>query len=98
MAKGVKIGDSQGFQSFALRVHLLVNMLLSLEGPSGDELNCCFHVDRLLCKLPRYRRDSIIEFLQLKGKLHSTNLNPYNLQNLSRWLQDKAAVVNLKPK
>ncbi len=50
----VKPNDSHSFQSFALRVHLLVSMLLSLEGPRGMELNCCSHVDRLLSKLPKY--------------------------------------------
>lgn len=86
----VKSGDARTFQSFALRVHLLVSMLLSLEGPQGMELNCCSHVDRLLSKLPKYHRDGFIEYLQLQGKLNTTSLNPYNLQDLNGWLQGKA--------
>lgn len=86
----VKPGDARTFQSFALRVHLLVSMLLSLEGPGGMELNCCSHVPRLLSKLPKYHRDGFIEYLQLQGKLNSTSLNPYNLQDLNGWLQGKA--------
>ncbi|XP_073724410.1 uncharacterized protein [Misgurnus anguillicaudatus] len=83
----VKPNDSHSFQSFALRVHLLVSMLLSLEGPRGMELNCCSHVDRLLSKLPKYLRDGFIEFLQQQGKLNSISLNPYNLQDFAGWLQ-----------
>ncbi|XP_028301819.1 uncharacterized protein LOC114462917 [Gouania willdenowi] len=86
----VKSGDARTFQSFALRVHLLVSMLLSLEGPQGMELNCCSHVDRLLSKLPKYHRDGFIEYLQIQGKLNTTSLNPYNLQDLNSWLQGKA--------
>jgi len=86
----VRSGDARTFQSFALRVHLLVSMLLSLEGPQGMELNCCSHVDRLLGKLPKYHRDGFIEYLQLQGKLNTTSLNPYNLQDLNGWLQGKA--------
>ncbi|XP_072769411.1 uncharacterized protein [Nerophis lumbriciformis] len=86
----VKPTDARTFQSFALRVHLLVSMLLSLEGPQGMELNCCSHVDRLLSKLPKYHRDGFIEHLQLQGKLNGTSLNPYNLQDLNGWLQGKA--------
>jgi len=86
----VKPNDSHSFQSFALRVHLLVSMLLSLEGPRGMELNCCSHVDRLLSKLPKYLRDGFIEFLQQQGKLNSISLNPYNLQDFAGWLQVKA--------
>ncbi|KAK0139824.1 hypothetical protein N1851_023266 [Merluccius polli] len=86
----VKSGDARTFQSFALRTHLLVSMLLSLEGPQGMELNCCSHVDRLLSKLPKYHRDGFIEYLQLQGKLNTTSLNPYNLQDLNGWLQGKA--------
>ncbi|XP_014876949.1 uncharacterized protein LOC106939156 [Poecilia latipinna] len=89
-APAVKSGDAQAFQSFALRVHLLVSMLLSLEGPQGMELNCCSHVDHLLSKLPRYYRDGFIEYLQLHGKLNTKSLNPYNLQDLNGWLQGKA--------
>lgn len=86
----VRSGDARTFQSFSLRVHLLVSMLLSLEGPQGMELNCCSHVDRLLSKLPKYHRDGFIEYLQLQGKLNTTSLNPYNLQDLNGWLQGKA--------
>ncbi len=86
----VKPNDSHSFQSFALRVHLLVSMLLSLEGPRGMELNCCSHVDHLLSKLPKYLRDGFIEFLQQQGKLNSMSLNPYNLQDFAGWLQVKA--------
>lgn len=86
----VKPGDAHTFQSFALRVHLLVSMLLSLEGPKGMELNCCSHVDRLLSKLPKYHRDGFIEYLQMQGKLNSTSINPNNLQDLNGWLQGKA--------
>ncbi len=45
----VKSGDARTFQSFALRVHLLVSMLLSSEGPQGMELNCCSHVNSVSC-------------------------------------------------
>lgn len=38
----IKFGVSQGFQSFSLWVHFLVSMLVSLEGPTGYELNCLF--------------------------------------------------------
>ncbi|KAL1267690.1 hypothetical protein QQF64_033053 [Cirrhinus molitorella] len=86
----VKRNDNHSFQSFALRVHLLVSMLLSLEGARGMELNCCSHVDRLLSKLPKYLRDGFIEFLQQQGKLNSISLNPYNLQDFAGWLQVKA--------
>lgn len=86
----VRSGDARTFQSFSLRVHLLVSMLLSLEGPQGMEINCCSHVDRLLSKLPKYHRDGFIEYLQLQGKLNTTSLNPYNLQDLNGWLQGKA--------
>lgn len=86
----VKPNDSHSFQSFALRVYLLVSMLLSLEGFKGVELNCCSHVDRLLSKLPKYLRDGFIEFLQKQGKHNSISLNPYNLQDFAGWLQVKA--------
>ncbi|XP_026128627.1 uncharacterized protein LOC113109192 [Carassius auratus] len=89
-APEVKPNDAHSFQSFALRVHLLVSMLLSLEGTRGMELNCCSHVDRLLSKLPKYLRDGFIEFLQLRGKLNSPSINPYNLQDFAGWLQVKA--------
>ncbi len=89
-APEVKLNEARSFQSFALRVHLLVSMLLSLEGPGGMELNCCSHVDRLLSKLPKYLRDGFIEYLQLQGKLNSPSINPYNLQDFSGWLQVKA--------
>lgn len=65
-------------------------MLLPLEGPKGIELSCCSHVDRLLSKFPKYLRDNFIEFLQMQGKLNVASLNPYNLQDFSGWLQDKA--------
>ncbi|XP_042615149.1 uncharacterized protein LOC122145431 [Cyprinus carpio] len=89
-APEVKPNDAHSFQSFALRVHLLVSMLLSLEGTRGMELNCCSHVDRLLSKLPKYLRDGFIEFLQLRGKLNSPSINPYYLQDFAGWLQVKA--------
>ncbi|KAG1940909.1 mitochondrial import receptor subunit TOM70 [Pimephales promelas] len=89
-APEVKPNDARSFQSFALRVHLLVSMLLSLEGPRGMELNCCSHVDRLVGKLPKYLRDGFIEFLQLQGKLNSLSINPYNLQDFAGWLHVKA--------
>lgn len=63
----VRSGDTCTFQSFALRVHLLVSMLLYLEGPQGMELNCCSHVDRLLSKLPKYHRDGFSEYLQVEN-------------------------------
>lgn len=83
IAPEVKPNDARSFQSFPLHVHLLVSMLLSLEGPRGMELNCCSHVDCLLSKLPKYLRDGFIEFLQLQGKLNSPSINPYNLQDFS---------------
>ncbi len=79
----VKPGDARTFQSFALRVHLLVSMLLSLEGSRGMELNCCSHVDCLLSKLPKYHRNVFIEYLQLQGALNSTSINPYGLQDFN---------------
>ncbi|CAM4638688.1 unnamed protein product [Leuciscus chuanchicus] len=89
-APEVKPNDARSFQSFALRVHLLVSMLFSLEGSIGMELNCCSHVARLLSKLPKYLRDGFIEFLQLQGKLNSPSINPYNLQDFTGWLDIKA--------
>lgn len=53
-------------------------------------LSCCSHVDHLLSKLPKYHRNGFIEYLQLQGKLNSTSLNPYSLQNFNGWLQVKA--------
>lgn len=49
----------------------------------------CSHVDRLLSKLPKYHTDWFMKYLQLKGKLSTTSLNPYNLQDLNGWLQGK---------
>lgn len=89
-APDVKSGDARTFQNFTLRVHFLVSMLLSLEGPQGMELNCCSHVDRLLSKLPKYHRDGFMDYLQHQGKLNTMCLNPYNLQDLNGWLQGKA--------
>lgn len=86
----VKANDPHSFQNFSLRVHLLVSMLLSLEGTRGIKRNCCSHVGRLLSKLPKYLRDGFIESLQLQGKLNSVSLNPYNLQDFAGWLQSKA--------
>lgn len=63
----VKAGDPKAFQSFAIRVDLLVGMLSSLEGPNGIELMSTGHMDRLLSKLPRHLRDSFIEHLQVRG-------------------------------
>ncbi|GAA6111776.1 uncharacterized protein LOC113091249 [Tachysurus ichikawai] len=97
-APEVKPNDACSFQGFALRVHLLVSMLLSLEGPRGMELNCCSHVDRLLGKLPKFLRDGFIEYLQLQGKLNSPSINPYNLQDFWGWLQVKAQQQRLSSK
>ena len=92
------VGDSRAFQSFALKVELLVGMLMSLEGPQGAELNCSGHVDRLLSKLPQYLRDGFVEHLLASGKLHTTMLNPYNLHDLAMWLRAKAAAQRLSDK
>ncbi|XP_065102634.1 uncharacterized protein [Paramisgurnus dabryanus] len=94
----VKVGDAKAFQSFALNVDLLVGMLMSLEGPQGRELTCTGHVDRLLSKLPKYYRDSFIEHLQLRGRLSSVSLNPYNLHDLADWLKVKAEAQRLSSK
>lgn len=56
MAQDVKVGDSQGFQSFALQSNMLTSRWTSLEDHSGYKLNYCFHVDRLLSKLPKCPR------------------------------------------
>ncbi len=83
----IRVGDAKAFQSFALNVDLLVGMLMSLEGPQGRELSCTGHVDRLLSKLPKHYRDSFIEHLQLRGRLHTDSLNPYNLHDLADWFK-----------
>ncbi|RXN16386.1 hypothetical protein ROHU_008394 [Labeo rohita] len=94
----IRVGDAKAFQSFALNVDLLVGMLLSLEGPQGRELSCTGHVDRLLSKLPKHYRDSFIEHLQLRGRLHTDSLNPYNLHDLADWLKVKAEAQRLSTK
>lgn len=94
----VRAGDSKAFQSFALRVDLLVGMLTSLEGPQGLELMSTGHVDRLLSKLPRHLRDSFIEHLQVRGRLQTQSLNPYNLRDLAEWLKVKAEAQRLSAK
>lgn len=86
----IKAGDSKAFQNFALNIDLLVGMLMSLEGPQGRELTCTGHVDRLLSKLPKHYRDGFIEHLQLRGRLNTDSLNPYNLHDLAEWLKVKA--------
>jgi hypothetical protein len=43
-AHDIRGGDSKVFQSFALKVDLLVSMLKSLEGPQGIELSYTSHV------------------------------------------------------
>ncbi|XP_041839808.1 uncharacterized protein LOC121638843 [Melanotaenia boesemani] len=91
----VKAGDYKAFQTFALRVDLLVGMLASLEGPYGMELMSTGHVDRLLSKLPRYLRDSFVEHLQVRGRMQTQSLNPYNLRDLSEWLKGKAEAQRL---
>ncbi|XP_026112361.1 uncharacterized protein LOC113091129 [Carassius auratus] len=94
----IRVGDAKAFQSFALNVDLLVGMLMSLEGPQGRELSCTGHVDRLLSKLPKHYRDSFIEHLQLRGRLHTDSLNPYNLHDLADWLKVKAEAQRLSTK
>ncbi|RXN12010.1 hypothetical protein ROHU_010335 [Labeo rohita] len=94
----IKAGDSKAFQSFALNVDLLVGMLTSLEGPHGRELTCRGHVDRLLSKLPKHYRDGFIEHLQLRGRLSTDSLNPYNLHDLTEWLKVKAEAQRLSSK
>ncbi|KAL0151615.1 hypothetical protein M9458_051478 [Cirrhinus mrigala] len=94
----IKAGDSKAFQSFALNVDLLVGMLTSLEGPHGRELTCTGHVDRLLSKLPKHYRDGFIEHLQLRGRLSTDSLNPYNLHDLTEWLKVKAEAQRLSSK
>ncbi|XP_048056054.1 uncharacterized protein LOC125274030 [Megalobrama amblycephala] len=94
----IRAGDAKAFQSFALNVDLLVGMLMSLEGPQGRELTCTGHVDRLLSKLPKHYRDSFIEHLQLRGRLSTDSLNPYNLHDLADWLKVKAEAQRLSSK
>lgn len=94
----IKTGDSKVFQSFALNVDLLVGMLTSLEGSQGRELTCNGHVDRLLSKLPKQYRDGFTEPLQLRGRLRTNSLNPYNLHDLAEWLKVKAEVQHLSTK
>ena len=94
----IKAGDSKAFQSFSLSINLLVGMLTSLEGPQGTELTCTGHVDRLLSKLPKHSRDGFIEHLQVRGRLQTNHLNPYNLHDLSEWLSVKAAAQRLSAK
>lgn len=43
-AHDIRGGDSKVFQSFALKVDLLVSMLKSLDGPQGIELSCTSHM------------------------------------------------------
>lgn len=88
----VRSGDAKAFQNFALQVQLLVGMLISLEGPKGRELMSSGHVDRLLRKLPKFLRDSFVEYLHTQGRLRINSLNPYSLQDLSEWLKGKAEV------
>ncbi|KAF0040518.1 hypothetical protein F2P81_006416 [Scophthalmus maximus] len=80
----VKAGDPKAFQSFAIRVDLLVGMLSSLEGPNGIELMSTGHMDRLLSKLPRHLRDSFIEHLQkCYCHLRGVPIQPFtNVQSL----------------
>ncbi|XP_034536205.1 uncharacterized protein LOC117810467 [Notolabrus celidotus] len=94
----IKPGDSKTFQSFALRVDLLVGMLTSLEGPNGMEVMSTGHVDRLLSKLPKHSRDGFVEHLQVQGRLNTTSLNPYNLRDLADWLKVKAEAQRLSAK
>ncbi|XP_028461679.1 uncharacterized protein LOC114573602 [Perca flavescens] len=94
----VKAGDFKAFQSFALRVDLLVGMLTILEGPNGLELTSTGHVDRLLSKLPRNLRDSFIEHLQVRGRLRTQGLNLYNLRDLAGWMKVKAEAQRLSSK
>ncbi|TWW67283.1 hypothetical protein D4764_02G0003240 [Takifugu flavidus] len=94
----VRSGDTKSFQNFALQVQLLVGMLISIEGPNGRELMSSGHVDRLLSKLPRFLRDSFVEYLHTQGRLHMNSLNPYSLQDLSEWLKGKAEVQRLSDK
>lgn len=73
-------------------------MVVSLEGPHGTEIMSTGHVDRLLSKLPKHLRDSFVEHLQSKGRLHTTQLNPYNLRDLASWLKDEAEAQRLSEK
>lgn len=36
-------------------------MMMSLEGPTGFEIRCGSHMDRLLSKLPTQYRDGFVE-------------------------------------
>lgn len=81
------------FQSFSLRVHLLVSMLLSLEGPQGMEFNCCSHVDRLLSKLPQYYRDGFkVHCLFCDSKDHfigrCPNIKVQSTAELDKWITE----------
>ena len=54
----IRPGDNNVFQSFALSVHSLVGVLLSVEGAGGRELHCGSH---LLNKMPLKYRSSFPE-------------------------------------
>lgn len=77
--------DFKAFQSFALRVDLLVSLLKSLEGPKGMELLCTGHMDRVL--LPRQA---------LQGKL--CGAPTCNLTDLFDWHKTKAEAQLLSSK
>lgn len=68
--------------------------MLSLEGPQGQELTYRGHVNRLLSKLPKHYGDSFIKHLQLRGRLNTDSLNPYNLHDLADWLKVKAEALS----
>ncbi|XP_069378750.1 uncharacterized protein [Paralichthys olivaceus] len=86
----IRIGDVEAFDDFSLSIHALVGMLLTLEGPTGSELRCGSHVDKLLSKLPVQYRDGFIEHCINRGILTGQATRTYSLLDLSTWLQLKS--------
>jgi len=86
----IRIGDVEALDEFSLSIHALVGMLLSLEGPTGSELRCGSHVDRLLSKLPVQYRDGFVEYCINRGILTGQANQTYSLLDLSTWLQSKS--------
>ncbi|XP_022540035.2 uncharacterized protein LOC111195821 [Astyanax mexicanus] len=86
----LRMGDTEGFDNFALAVHALVGMLRSLEGDNGYELKCGSHVDRLLSKLPANYRDGFVEYCFSHGILQTGTDRTYTLPEFSAWLQLKS--------
>ncbi|KAK0142397.1 hypothetical protein N1851_019841 [Merluccius polli] len=94
----ILIGDVEAFNDFSLSIHALVGMLLSLEGPTGSELKCGSHVDKLLSKLPVQYRDGFVEHCINRGILTGQATKTYSLLDLSTWLQLKSRAKRISEK